>query len=103
MLLPQMPPAVNVNAWATGVPLVEMTPYVNGPSGEITSPVATSVATRLEALAVPRFLSGRLRVTVSPGSTTPLVGLQFSAATVQPLVTITGKVALTVRLTERMV
>ena len=85
------------------MPSVETTPYVCGSPGKVTSLVASSVATRLEVLALPVFLTERLTVTVSPGSTTPFPGVQFSADNVQPLVTITGEVLLTVRLTGRVV
>src|ERR1017187_4924321 len=100
---PHAPPAGKLNDCDTGVPLVETTPYVCGLLGRFTSPVPNNVATRLVVSAVPVFLTERLTVTVSPGSTTPLLGVQLSADNVQPLVTTTGKVLSTVRLTERVV
>src|SRR5260221_12080078 len=79
MLPPQVPLAVKLNGCETGVPFVETTPYVCGALVNVTPLLATNVATRLDVLALPIFLSERLAVTVSPGSTTLLPGKQLSA------------------------
>src|SRR5438105_1143763 len=47
LVSPQLPPAAKVKARATATPPARSAPYVRGPLGETTPPLAWSVATRL--------------------------------------------------------
>src|SRR5688572_22831081 len=58
-----------------------------GALGDVTPPVAWSVATRLVVERPPRFLRPNMTVTVSFGSMRSLSGVQFSAPSVAPLAT----------------
>src|SRR5664280_2650786 len=90
MLPPQMPPAVNENAWVTEEPPARSAPYVAGALGNATLFDCSKVATRFVVFRVPMFLMGNAIVRVSPGSRAPLGGVQFSARIVGASTTMMG-------------
>ena len=61
------------------------------PLGDVTPPVACSVATRFAVFAVPMFRRPKLTVTVSPGSIALLAGAQLSAVSAVAPPAMTGR------------
>ena len=101
---PQEPVAVKVKGLLTDAPPAASTPYDCGALGEMTPLFCNNVATRLVVLLEPVFLRENNIVTVSPGSTALLVGMQFSwtrvvlsATTTVLAVTTTVKVLVALR------
>src|SRR6478672_200216 len=79
MTEPQAPAAVKVKDRVVSLPPAISVPYDCPPLGVVIPFVASSVAKTLVASIEPTFLTERSIVTVSSGSTAPLVGAQLSA------------------------
>src|SRR5579863_9829728 len=90
ILPPQTPLALKVKDWFTGAPPAAKAPYVCGPLGEDTPPLARRVATRLPVADAPTFCRAKFIVTVSFGLTAPFPGEQSWLVTVEPPLTTTG-------------
>src|SRR5262245_45207566 len=94
MVPPQTPPAVKEKACVTDPPPATSVPKFCGPLGKKTPFVCSNATVRLVVFTEPVFLNTRFMVTPSPGSTTPLVGLQLSVERASASGTMTGTSAL---------
>src|SRR5882672_5399703 len=90
MVAPQAPMVVNVYGRLMAAPPAVTIPYCCGALDEATPPPVSNVATRFVVFPAPTFFNVKLIVTVSPGSTTPLVGRQVSVFRTSPVAEITG-------------